>query len=61
MVKTIVQFLIGLMTFWKWNTDRKDVRAENKYQSNAAKEFVKNEEDINKLYPTRSSSDNSIK
>lgn len=49
------------MTFWKWNTNRKDVRVEKKHQSDAAKEFVKNEEDINKLYPTRSSSDNSIK
>jgi hypothetical protein len=59
MVKSILKFLIGLMTFWKWNTDRRDVRAENKHQSDAAKEFVKNEEDISKLYPTRSSSDGS--
>jgi hypothetical protein len=57
MIKAIFVFLSQFLSFWKWGQERSDVRTEKRHQSNVAKEFVKNEEDINKLYPTRTSSD----
>lgn len=57
LVKAILMFLGQLLGFVDKTRDRRDVRTEKKHQSDAAKEFAKNEEDINKLYPTRSSSD----